>query len=61
MTAPEQQAMLLQCLKMQEQYKRSRIVLLQELSQQGLELDRLQASVQALSNGMQVRVTRVWA
>jgi hypothetical protein len=53
MIAPEQQGMLLQCPKMKEQYKRSRIVLPHEVSQQELELDRLQTSSQALSNGIQ--------
>jgi hypothetical protein len=55
LTATEQQAVLLQCLKMQEQYKRSRTVLLQELSQQGLELERLQSSVKILSSSVQAR------
>jgi hypothetical protein len=53
MTAPEQQAMLQRCPKIQEQYKRSRNVLLQELSWQGLELHRLQASAQAPTNCIQ--------
>jgi hypothetical protein len=63
LTATEQQAVLLQCLKMQEQYKRSRTVLLQELSQQGLELERLQSSVKILNSSVQVRVcyVRAWA
>lgn len=51
----EQQAVLRQCLRLQEQYRRARTTLLQELSQQSAELERLQTSSAVLVTSVQVR------
>jgi hypothetical protein len=55
MSAEDQQAVLRHCLKMHEQYKRSRDKLLLELSTQSEELERLQTEGQVLSTSLQVR------
>ena len=52
----EQQAVLRQCVRLQEQHRRSRATLLQELSQQSAELERLQASSAVLATSVQVSV-----
>ena len=50
------QAALQQSLRLQEQYKRSRDVLLEELSTQSSELERLQAEHHVLATSLQVRL-----
>lgn len=56
--SPEEQRDLLQrCLRLQEQYKRSRDVLLQELDAQSTELERLQSACQRSHNERHVLST----
>jgi hypothetical protein len=55
MAPDEQHALLRHCVKMQEQYKRSRDVLLTELSAQSSELERLQAESHVLATSLQAR------
>ena len=57
MSPSKQHAVLQRCLKLQEQYKRSRDVLLQELNAQSTELERLQSESERLHNERHVLST----